>query len=281
MTDNPISRAAEVYRAATINPAVSAGMQGALAFGIGTTGWDRLMETSRSLLRRPVSWLSDMSPREFDAEMEDIRRDKKLRFIIPAALGAGVVGLSLLTSYRPNEAYGGLLSWNGKAKPLDTDTYRGYQMPGTTRTHTAMSKTSALKKLADDMFEYGGFVPQVDFSQVIDAPNTKQQLFSNDPWMQNDPFTRNTGIAIFSDAQKRSGSSNISMGTLYDTAADKFKSKFSLMGVTGIAAKTMFANAAANLLVNAVGTMVGIPQETRENLISAGTWYQAAKSILT
>ena len=43
------------------------------------------------------------------------------------------------------------------------------------------------------------------------------------------------------------------------------------MGVTGIAAKTMFANAAADLLVNAVGAMTGIPQETREDLISAGT----------
>ena len=281
MTDNPISRAAEVYRAATINPTVNAGMQGALAFGVGTIGWNRLMETSRSLLRRPVSWMTDMTPQEFDQEMEDIKNDKRMRYIIPGALAAGIMGLSLLTSYRPNESYGGLLSWNGKAKPLDTDTYRGYQMPGTPRTHTPMAKTSALKKLADDMFEYGGYVPKVDFSQVIDAPNTRQQLFSNDPWMQNDPFTRNTGIAIFSDAQKRSGSSNVSMGTLYDTAADKFKTKFGLMGVAGIGAKTMFANAAASLLVNAVGTMIGIPQGTREDLISAGTWYQAAKSILT
>lgn len=281
MTDNPISRAAEVYRAATINPTVNAGLLGALAFGAGTSGWNQLIDTSRSLFRRPVSWLTDMTPQEFDEELEDIRNDKKLRYIIPGALGAGVMGLSLLTSYRPNEEHGGLLSWNAKAKPLDTSYDRGYQMPGTPRTHTPMKKVSKLMKLANDMFEYGGFVPQIDFSQVIDAPNTKQQLFSNDPWMQNDPFTRNTGIAIFNDAQKRSGSSNISMGTLYDTAADKFKSKFSLMGVTGIAAKTMFANAAANLLVNAVGTMVGIPQETRENLVSAGTWYQAAKSILT
>lgn len=261
MTDNPISRAAEVYRKVTINPTVNAGMQSALAFGLGALGWNRLMETTRSMFRRPVSMLTKMSPHEFDQEMEDIKNDKALRYVIPGMLGAGVVGLSLLTSYRPNEAHGGLLAWNAAPKGL--------------------TKTSALKKLADDMFEYGGFVPQVDFSQILDAPATKQQLFSNDPWMQKDPFTQNTGIAILSDAQRRAGSSNVSMGNIYDSAADKFKTKFSLMGVTGIAAKTIFANAAANLLVNAVGAMTGIPQDTREDLISAGTWYQAAKSILT
>ena len=148
-------------------------------------------------------------------------------------------------------------------------------MPGSQN----LSKTAALQKFANDMFEYGGFVPKFDFGQVIDAASTKQSLFSNDPWMQNDPFTKNTGIAILSDAQNRSGSSNITMGTLHDSAVDKFKSKFSLMGVTGVAAKTMFANAAADLLVNAVGAMTGIPEQTREDLISAGTWYGAARAI--
>lgn len=261
MTDNPISRAAEVYRKVTINPAVNAGMQGALAFGVGTLGWNQMVETARSLFRRPVSLMTKMSPHEFDQEMEDIKNDKRLRYIIPGALGAGVLGLSLLASYRPNEAYGGLLAWNAAPKGL--------------------SKTSALRKLANDMFEYGGFVPQVDFSQILDAPATKQQLFTNDPWMQKDPFTQSTGIAILSDAQRRAGSSNVSMGNIYDSAADKFKTKFSLMGVTDIAANTMFANAAANLLVNAVGAMTGIPQEIREDIISAGTWHQVAKSIFT
>lgn len=278
MADNPISRSLAAYRTATINPAVNAGLQGALAFGVGALGWNRLMETSRSLLRRPVSMLTKISPQEFDEEMEDIKQDKSLRLIIPGALGAGIMGLSLLTSYRPNEAYGGLFSWNAAPKPLDENTYRTYKMTG----DPALAvKNAALQKRANTMFEYGGFVPQIDFSQVYDAPALKEQLFSNDPWMQKDPYTQNTGIAILSDAQNRAGSSNVSMGNIYDSASDKFKTKFSLMGVAGIAAKTMFANAAANLLVNAVGAMTGVPKDTREDLISAGTWYQAAKSILT
>ena len=279
MNDNPVSRAAEVYRTATINPTVNAGMQGTVAAGVGVVAWDRLIETLRSLLRRPVSLMNGMSPQEFDAEMEDIKKDKKLRWIIPGVLGAGVAGTSLLASYRPNEEHGGLLQWNGKPKPLDTTTYRGYEMPGDPALN--IKKAASLQKFANAMFEYGGYVPQVDFSQVFDAPTMKRELFTNDPWMKKDPLTQYTGIAILADAQNRAASSNITMGDLYDSAADKMKTKFGLMGVTGIAAKTMFANTAANLLVNAVGAMTGIPQDTREDLISAGTWYQAAKSILT
>lgn len=277
MIENPIGTAADLYRTVTINPTVSAGVQGTAAFGAGYIGWERMMNTLRSLLRRPISYMTKMTPREFDEEWQDIQDDPKMRYIIPGSIGAGVAGLSLLASHRPNEEYGGLLSWNGKAKPFDSSVYRGYIMPGTQN----LAKSAALKKLASSAFEYGGYVPTIDYSKVLDGPATKRQLFTNDPWMQGDSFTRNMGVSIFADAQNREGSSNISMGTLHDTAADKFKTKFSLMGVTGIAAKTMFANTAADLLVNAIGTMVDIPQETREDLISAGTWYQAAKSILT
>lgn len=281
MIENPIGSFADTYRKVTINPAISAGAQGTLAFGVGTVGWDRLIETLRSLLRRPVSYLYKIPPKEFDAEMEDIKNDKKMRILIPALIGVGVTGTSLATSYRPNEEYGGLLSWNAKAKPLDEEAFRGYIMPGSQNavSDEPMDKSAALHKFASDIFEYGGFVPKFDPSQIINAPATKRELFTNDPWMQNDSFTRNTGIAIFSDAQNRAGSSNITMGTLHDSAADKFKSKFSLMGVTGIAAKTMLANLGADLLVNAVGSMTGIPQSAREDLISAGTWYGAAKAI--
>jgi len=279
MTDNPVSRAANVYRTVTVNPTINAGMQGAVGAGVGYTSWDRMMSTLRSLLRRPVAAMTRMSPREFDEEWEEIQKDKKMRIIIPSSIGASIMGLSLLTSYRPNEAHGGLLSWNDDPKPLDKTVYRGYRMPNDP--NLEIKKTAALKKLANDMFEYGGFVPRVDFSQVFDAPAMRQELFSNDPWMKKDPLTQYRGISILADAQNRAGSSNVSLGNLYDSAMDKFKTKFSLMGVTGIAAKTMFANAASDLLVNAIGTMLDVPQETREDLISAGTWYGAAKAILT
>jgi len=275
MEKNPIGTAAQAYRDITINPTVSSGALGVGAFGVGVVGWNRIIETLRSLLRRPASLVMKMSPHEFDQEMEDIKNDDKLRWILPGALGAGVMGLGLAASYRPNEDYGGLLKWNDYPKPLDTDVYRGYIMPGSQN----LEKKGAMEKLASAAFEYGGYVPKIDFSQILDAPAMKQDLFSNDPWMQNDPHTKYTGIAILSDAQNRSGSSNVTLGTIHDSAADKFKSKFSLMGIADVGLQTTCANLAADLLVNAFGTMAGVPKGVREDLISTATWYQAAKSI--
>ena len=278
---NAIGSAVQAYKDVTINPAVNAGLQGATAFGVGTVGWNRIIETLRSMLRRPASIALKMTPEEFDQEMDDIKNDKKLRWILPSAMALGTSGVSALASYRPNEEYGGLLSWNAKAKPFNANTYRGYVMPGTQN----ITKTAALQKFASELTEYGGWVPSKEmanaYSKVVDAPFMSSLLFTNDPWMQNDLRTRCTGKAIFADAQNREGSSNVSFGTLRDTARDKMSSKFSLMGLTGIAGKTMFANAAADLFVNAIGAMTGIPQNAREDLISAGTWYQAAKAILT
>jgi hypothetical protein len=281
MRKNPVGDAAQLYRTVTINPAVNAGLQGTAAFGVGVIGWNRLMETLRSMLRRPASLALKMSPQEFDREIEDIKNDSKMRWILPGALGTGIMGLSLAASHRPNEEYGGLLSWNAKAKPLDPDRFRGYIMPGTQN----LEKAAALQKFASELTEYGGWVPSKElansYAKVIDAPAVSQALFSNDPWMQNDIRTRCTGQAIFADAQNREGSSNVSFGTLRDSARDKMSSKFSLMGITNIAANTMFANLGADLFINAVGAMTGLPQNAREDLISTATWYQAAKSILT
>lgn len=281
MRKNPVGDAVQAYRNITLNPAVSAGLQGTVAFGVGAVGWNRIIETLRSLLRRPVSIAMKMTPQEFDQEMEDIKNDEKLRWILPGALGLGTAGLSLAASYRPNEEHGGLLSWNAKPQELDLDRYRGYTMPGSQN----LEKAAALRKFASELTEYGGWVPSKElansYAKVIDAPAVSQALFSNDPWMQNDIRTRCTGQAIFADAQNREGSSNVSFGTLRDSARDKMTSKFSLMGITNIAAKTMFANLGADLFINAVGAMTGIPQSAREDLISTATWYEAAKSILT
>jgi hypothetical protein len=276
MAINPIGSAVQAYQKATINPAVSAGIQGTAAFGVGVVGWNRIMDTLRSMLRRPVSMVMKMTPQEFDAEMEDIKNDEKLRWILPGALGTGILGLSLAASHRPNEEYGGLLSWNAKAKPFDDTAYRGYIMPGTQN----LSKSAALQKLADISATFDGYVPykEVADSTMFSGP-WLTSLASNDPWMDN--RTKYTLEAISNATQMREGSSNISAGALQDVTRDKMKSKFSLMGVTDVLAKTVLANTAAKLFVNAVGTMAGVSEDTQQDLISSATWYQAAKSLLT
>lgn len=281
MAHNPISTGLQKYKDVTISPLGHSALMGGLAFGGGALGWNMATETARSLLRTPVHLLTGMSYKDFDKEVDDIKNDKKMRYIIPGSVGAGIMGLSLLFSYRPNEQYGGLLSWN--AKPNGSDMSKGmeggweYTMPGSQN----LAKTGAMQKLASDIFNYGGYVPPFDFSQQINVPATKQQLFSNDPFLQNDPYTMNFGKAILSSAQIQNGAANVPMGMVYDTAVDKFKNKFSLGGVLGVTAKTMLANTAARLFTTALGAVTGLPQESQRKLVEAGTWAGAISSIIS
>lgn len=277
MNDNPISTFTQGYKKVTVNPIGSSALWGGVGFGTGYLGWDRGVEAARALLRRPVTWLSKMTPEEFDEEVDDIKADPKLRWIIPGALGAGIMGLGLMLSYRPNESYGGLLSWEGKPKPLNQDTYRNYTMPGSQN----LQKSAALQKLSNSVFEYSGYVPDLDFSRTINAPVTKRQLFSNDPWLQNEPYVQNMGISILSDAQRRTGAVNVPMGSVYDSAVDKFKSKFSLGGIASVGAQTILANTASTLFVKALGAVTGLDEDKQKKLVELGTWAGAARAILS
>lgn len=277
MTDNPISSFASGYKKVTVNPIGSSALLGGLGFGVGYLGWDRGVEAARALLRRPVTWMTKMTPKEFDEEVDDIKSDSKLRWIIPGILGAGVMGLGLMWNYRPNEAYGGLLKWNAKPKPLDENRYRNYTMPGPQN----LQKTAALEKLSNSVFEYSGYVPELDFAKTINAPVAKRQLFSNDPWLQNEPYVQNMGIAILSDAQRRTGAVNVPMGSVYDSAVDKFKSKFSLGGIASVGAQTILANTASTLFVKALGAVTGLDEDKQQKLVELGTWAGAARAILS
>lgn len=276
MNNNPISTATQAYKTVTMSPLGSSLLLGGVAFGAGTLGWNRLTETARALLRRPAMYMTGMTSQEFDEEVDDIKKDKKLRWLIPGALSAGVLGLSLLASHRKNEEYGGLLQWNAPKRDVDPNTYRGYTMPGSQNV-----KTASLQKLASDMFEYSGYVPQVDFSQIVDVPYTKQQFFSNDPFLQNQPYVQAFGKSILTDAQNRYGAANVPLGNIYDSAVNKFKDKFSFSGITNMVAKTTMANLASDLFATAVGAVTGLSKENQDKIKEIGTWAGAISSIIS
>lgn len=282
MAHNPISTGLQRYKAVTINPVGHSALMGTAAFGLGALGWNRATETARSLLRTPIHYMTGMSYDDFDKEVDDIKNDKKMRYIIPGSVGAGIMGLSLLFAHRPNEEWGGLLHWNakpnGKMNSHDMGGGYGYVMPGSQN----LTKTaSAMNKLASDIFNYSGYVPPFDFSQQVNVPYAKQEFFTNDPFLKNDPYAMNFGKAILTSAQMQNGASNVPMGTIYDTAVDKFKTKFSLGGVMGVAAKTMFANTAARLFTTALGAVTGLSKENQDRIVEAGTWAGAIKSIIS
>lgn len=129
------------------------------------------------------------------------------------------------------------------------------------------------------MFEYGGYVPEMDFSSVINARDAKS-LFTNDPYLQNNDYARNMGTAIVSNAALNAGSNNVTLGGVFDSAVNKISNKLSFEGVTSVAVKTLVSNGIARLLTGAIGTMTNLSPDVRNTIVEAGTWAGAVSSIL-
>ena len=54
----------------------------------------------------------------------------------------------------------------------------------------------------------------------------------------------------------------------------------SLSGIATIGLKSMIANEAASLFTNAIGLVTDMSQETKNDIIAAGTWAGTIKAIL-
>lgn len=243
-----ISAALDPIRKITGSPIGMAAGLGLAGAGLGYGLWRNAVETGGSLGRYPIRKLTGMSDDEYDEAMEQLAADKRYKWLIPGALAVLLSG--------------------------------GYLAQRYPRSLTSWSKTASQDKQADELFTYGGYVPTIDFSQVVNAGQAKD-MFSNDPHLKDDPYVRNMGLAIINNASQKAGFVNPTLGDIYDSTASKIKSKLSWQGVTGIAANTMLANATAHLFTTALGAVLPLTADTKRKLIDAGTWAAAITSILT
>lgn len=243
-----VSAALDPIRKITGSPIGMAAGLGLVGAGLGYGLWRNAVETGGSLGRYPIRKLTGMSDDEYDEAMEQLAADKRYKWLIPGALAVLLSG--------------------------------GYLAQRYPRSLTSWSKTASQDKQADELFTYGGYVPTIDFSQVVNAGQAKD-MFSNDPHLKDDPYVRNMGLAIINNASQKAGFVNPTLGDIYDSTASKIKSKLSWQGVTGIAANTMLANATAHLFTTALGAVLPLTADTKRKLIDAGTWAAAITSILT
>lgn len=247
-----VSKLLDPVRQHTKNPLVLAAGLGLLGAGSGAVLWPSAAYTVGSLGRYPIQKMTGMSADEYDEALDELATDSRYNFLVPAALGTLAAGGYLSLRANLNQKNYGLTGWN--------------------------PKTASLNKEADELWSYGGYVPDIDFNQVINAGAAKD-MFSNDPHLQDDPYVKNMGISIINDASNKAGFVNPTLGNIYDSTAKKIKSKLSWQGVTGVAANTMISNATAHLFTSALGAVVPLSKETKRNLIDAGTWAGAVTAI--
>ena len=247
-----VSAALDPIRKITGSPLGAAGALGLAGVGLGYGLWRNAVETGGSLGRYPIRKLTGMTDEEYDQAMEELASDSRYKWLIPGTLAAILGGGYLALKANPNQEHYGLTSWT--------------------------PKTASVNSGSDELFRYGGYVPDIDFSQVVNARQAKD-MFSNDPNLKDDPYVRNMGISIINNASKKAGFVNPTLGDIYDSTASKVNFKLSWQGVTGIAANTMIANATAHLFTAGLGAVLPLSQDAKRTIIDAGTWAAFASSI--
>jgi len=261
-TREDVSRYLDKVRNKVPNPLWLAGGLGLAGAGLTLGTWENIIQTGGSLGRYPIRKMTGMTDDEYDEAMNELSFDNRYRFIIPAAVGSILAGGYLASKYNPYMEGKGLKSWTPKVD---------YSAGAT--------KKASLDKVADELWSYGGYVPEIDFSKVINARDAKS-MFTNAVDLKDDPYVRNSGVAIISDASNRAGYANPTLGNIYDSARDKFKQKLSFNGLHDIALTTMIANASAHLFTGALGAVMPLSSATRRTIQDSATWGAAITSIL-
>lgn len=265
--DNPISTAYNWYTQHGPSPLATAGIVALLAYAKNRALWGPSVETLRSLGRpfgRGVYGGGAQGDAEWNAAMDDLKNNSRARQIVPAAFalmaGGGLLGLMA----DPGKKNWGLLSWNAPSKPIGATSAQN--LPATTLFKTASYLTDS-------------YVDNLDWSKSINGTDARR-LFSNDPWLANEPYIRHLGGSIVAGASLESGSRNPTLGNIFDNAVRKMENKLTWSGVTDLAVKSAVANGAARLFTGALDAMVGLDPRMRQSLVDAGTWAGAITSIL-
>ena len=273
MSTNPIGTTATFYKKYGPNPLLSAMLLGGAVYGAGRLAWNPIMETIRALGRPFASERSKEDPNaelKWDKSIDEIKRDSDLKYKLPIALGI-LTGLgSAATLVRPNERWFGLLDWD--AKPRQT-TLMSRPPAGSPDAYVVgETKTASLDPASP-------YISDIDWNKPIGATRATG-LFTGDKHFDDDPYVRNLGVSIVSNAAISQGTRTPTLGNIFDSAVDKLEKKLSFSGVLGTAANAVAANGAARLFTSALDTMVGLPVGVQRGLIDAGTWAGTITSIL-
>jgi len=264
--DNFISQGLAAWHKAVPIPFLRALIYGGAAYGASHMLWGPIVDTIRSL-GRPLRRFTGMSEAEWERSLEETKNDSSLQYKVPLIIGSLTAATPLFLNYRP--AYELDQLWTDKPTPKLYNG-NGYSF--------AQSDEAPLTK-KESLYEYDGYVSNIDFSQSINTPSAIS-LFSNDPYLAKQDYTRNLGTSILVDANNKTPGNYSTLGNIFDSAADKIDTKLSLGGIASTGVKAVVSNGIAKLFTTAVGTMVDLDSNTRQNLIDAGTWAGTISAIL-
>lgn len=255
---NPIAKLYKAYKTVTINPAINSAL-----LGLGTW-W--LAKKSIPMIQQAAinASLAATGKSEDPRARAQMQRNAQLQrqtpywsSTIPKAIGIATALLTLAGNTDFNKQWNGWFSWNPKNR---------------------MQVKASLDKKAS-FWQSIGYQPSFQFDQVINS-NEVKQIFDQNPILNSDRYAKNFGKSII-NAAPTFNYGNTTLGSIYDSAVNKFQNKMTLHGVAKQGLKGLVSGALAGMFTDTLGTVMGLPSASRNTITKSVALGSALYSILT
>lgn len=255
MNKKAVSDIAATFKKYVPSPAAAAILAGLPVYFVGRKLWSPVTSTAASLFR-PVGVQmfggGDKGALLYNQVVQGIQNDEQAKSVVPTVAAAGTAaGVAWLLANKDQPGYG-LFKWGSDMH----------------------------KKGAFYMDDNPTYEQALDWDKPLNA-NAAVSLFTNDPYMQyGDTYAKHMGTAIITNAAMQGHTTQPTLGGIFDSAAQKIDSKLSLGGLLHVGKRALLSNGLAKLFTGALDTMYSLPQNAKDNLISAGTWAGTISAIL-
>ena len=255
MADNIISGTYNLYKKIIPNPLVNAAV-----LGIGS--WFVTKKLGKPLHRLMLQAASAATGKAGDPQVAQQNqrivqqasayRDRTL----PIIIGSLIAGGSLIGNGSLNKKYYGLTSWN----------------PEPDQASKFLIKTQSFNQ---PMI----YQPSVNMSTQVDVKSVSD-IFRTNPILRSDSYARNLGLSIV-NAAPNSSFDKVALGSIYDSAVNKFQHKIGFSDVVGQGLKSFAAASLAGMFTDTIGTVMGMPAKVRGPLTKSTALGTALYTILT
>lgn len=203
-----------------------------------------------------AAMLAGMAPQQAQASLRQMQKNTFYRRGLPWLAGLLAFAAGTVPNINFNKKGLGLTEWY----PQDISTEESQNI----------YKTASL-------WGDQGYQPSFDFNTPV-IKRDAISMFSDNPQVQQNNYARNLGTSILASAPSYGGQTTL--GSIYDSAVNKFDKKLNYEGLGGSVVKGAIKGGLAGLFTDTIGAVMGLPDPLRRSVANSVGFGTTICSIL-
>ena len=225
-----------------------------------------------------AAMLAGMTPQQAQASLQQMQESTFFRHGLPWLAGALAFTAGTVPNLNFDKQGWGLTEWYPKDLPKEgqKEDSKKDAPKQEQKTQQGITKNNSLYKMAS-LWGDQGYQPSFDFNTPI-IKRDAISMFNDNPQVQQNDYARNLGTSILASAPAYGGQTTL--GSIYDSAVNKFDKKLSYEGLGKSALKGAIRGGLAGLFTDTIGAVFGVPDPLRRSIANSVGFGTAICSIL-